>query len=97
MRPITEVIFAAPREEFVLPSEDFHVSFCSIAILLLKEQNHYIPEIPATATLDSYPLILIPGFLLGALAGIYAAKLEGKEVKRFHKFAIFVRSLFAST
>lgn len=39
MRPITEVIFAAPREEFVLPSEDFHVSFCSIAIFLRKVLN----------------------------------------------------------
>ena len=51
-----------------------------IFILSLKEQNHYIYEIPVTATLDSYPIILIPGFLLGALTGMYAAKMENKEL-----------------
>ena len=51
-----------------------------IFILSLKEQNHYIYEIPVTATLDSYPIILIPGFLLGALTGMYAAKMESKEL-----------------
>ena len=51
-----------------------------IFILSLKEQNHYIYEIPETATLDSYPIILIPGFLLGALTGMYAAKMENKEL-----------------
>ena len=51
-----------------------------IFILSLKEQNHYIYEIPKTATLDSYPIILIPGFLLGALTGMYAAKMENKEL-----------------
>ena len=51
-----------------------------IFILSLKEQNHYIYEIPVTATLDSYPIILVPGFLLGALTGMYAAKMENKEL-----------------
>ena len=51
-----------------------------IFILSLKEQNHYIYEIPETATLDSYPIILIPGFLLGALTGMYAEKMESKEL-----------------
>ena len=71
-----------------------------IFILSLKERNHYIYEIPETATLDSYPIVLIPGFLLGALTGMYAEKMESKELdnqldaveigKAYHVFWRFV-------